>query len=265
MSMIRRLALGVVAALLLLGLWQALVTLLALPPYILPGPLAVARRLWLDRGLLLDHGLITLAEIAAGLLTGTLLGTGAAIAVSISAPMRRLLLPLIIASQAIPVFAIAPLLVLWLGFGMASKVAMAALVIFFPVAVALADGLSRLDPGLADLARVMTAGLARPGRRRRLLFHLYGPAALPALGSGLRIAAAVAPIGAVIGEWVGASGGLGWLMLQANARAKVDLMFAALVVLAAIALLLYRLIDSAMARLAPWARGRDILRETPPS
>ncbi|MCW0181606.1 MAG: ABC transporter permease [Zavarzinia sp.] len=253
------------ASLALLVLWQGLILLLAPPPFILPGPAAVARRLWTDRALLLDHGLITLTEIGLGLAIGTMLGIGAATAIAASRRLRRVLLPLVIASQAIPVFAIAPLLVLWLGYGMASKIAMASIIIFFPVTIALADGIARLEPGLADLARVMTGGVARPGRRWRLLRHLYGPAALPALGSGLRIAAAVAPIGAVVGEWVGSAGGLGWLMLQANARAKIDLMFAALILLAVIALLLYRLVDGAMARATPWARPTDFLKESDPT
>ncbi|PWR26022.1 ABC transporter permease [Zavarzinia aquatilis] len=260
-----RLAAALGAGIAILLLWQGAVTLFAPPPFILPGPAAVARRLWLDRALLLDHGLITLAEIGLGLVIGTLIGIGAAIAISASRPLRRILLPLVIASQAVPVFAIAPLLVLWLGYGMASKIAMAAIVIFFPVTIALADGIARLEPGLVDLARVMTGGGSPRGRRWRLLRHLYGPAALPALGSGLRIAAAVAPIGAVIGEWVGSAGGLGWLMLQANARAKIDLMFAALALLAVIALLLYRLVDGALRRATPWANSTDILKESEPT
>lgn len=242
----------------LLLLWQGVVMVAAPPAFILPSPLAVAEALVNQHALLLRHGGITAVEILLGLLLGTGFGIGAAVLLSISRGLRRFVLPLVIASQAVPVFAIAPLLVLWLGFGMASKVAMACLIIFFPVTIALADGLARIDPGLIDMARVMTGGRTR---RWRLLLHLLGPAALPALGSGLRIAAAVAPIGAVVGEWVGAAGGLGWLMLHANARAKIDLMFAALVVLAALALLLYRLVDLSMRRLTPWAADRSALIE----
>ena len=265
MKIARSLAAALGTAIAIVLLWQGAVMLFAPPPFILPGPAAVARRLWLDRALLLDHGLITLAEIGLGLVIGTLLGIGAAVGIAASRPLRRVLLPLVIASQAVPVFAIAPLLVLWLGYGMTSKIAMAAIVIFFPVTIALADGIARLEPGLVDLARVMTGGAAPHGRRWRLLRHLYAPAALPALGSGLRIAAAVAPIGAVIGEWVGSAGGLGWLMLQANARAKIDLMFAALILLAAMALLLYRLVDVALRRATPWARPAHLLEESDPT
>jgi putative hydroxymethylpyrimidine transport system permease protein len=150
----------------------------------------------------------------------------------------------------VPVFALAPLLVLWLGFGMASKVMMAMLVIFFPVAVALYDGLRRTEPGWLDLARVMTADA--PQHRLRILRHIRLMAALPAFASGLKIAAAVAPIGAVIGEWVGASAGLGFRMLQANARVQTDLMFAALILLAVCAVALYACVDAATRHLLRW-------------
>jgi putative hydroxymethylpyrimidine transport system permease protein len=120
-----------------------------------------------------------------------------------------------VASQAVPVFALAAILVLWLGYGLASKVAMATIIIYFPVAAAFLDGLRRTDPGWLDLARVMGAS------RASILRHIRTPAALPALGSGLRVAAAVAPIGAVIGEWVGSSAGLGYLV-HANARLRID-------------------------------------------
>ncbi|MFA5122922.1 ABC transporter permease [Zavarzinia sp.] len=249
----KQIAAGIATLALLVLFWQVVVWLAAPPPFILPGPAAVARALMDQGGLLLRHGWLTLVEIVAGMAVGSLMGIGAGIGLGATRHLRHLLLPLVVASQAIPVFAVAPLLVLWLGFGLASKIAMASLIIFFPVTVAMADGITRLDPVLADQARVMTGGSARPGRRLRLIRHLYGPAALPALASGLRIAAAVAPIGAVVGEWVGAAGGLGWLMLQANARARIDLMFAALIVLAVMAVALYRLVDAGLRRAAPWA------------
>jgi putative hydroxymethylpyrimidine transport system permease protein len=149
-------------------------------------------------------------------------------------------------SQAVPVFALAPLLVLWLGYGMASKVAMATLIIYFPVTTAFHDGLRRTDRGWLDLARTMNAG------RWAVLRHVRIPAALPALASGLRVAAAVAPIGAIIGEWVGSSAGLGYLMLHANARMQIDVMFAALATLAFLAVALYFSVDELLRRALPW-------------
>jgi putative hydroxymethylpyrimidine transport system permease protein len=133
---------------------------------------------------------------------------------------------------------------------MASKVAMAVLVIFFPVTSAFFDGLKRAEPGWLELARVMNA------RPAATLWRIRVPAALPAMASGLRVAAAVAPIGAVIGEWVGSSAGLGYLMLHANARMQVDLMFAALLILAAMALALYAAVDGLTRRLVRWQPER---------
>lgn len=226
--------------------WQALVLLADPPPYILPGPLRVLAALIERFGFLAHHAAITLVEIVIGLIVGTLLGVGFALTLSASLAARRWLMPLLVASQAIPVFALAPLLVLWFGYGMASKIAMASLIIFFPVASAFLDGLRRLDRGYLDLARVIDA------RPLAMMMRVRVPAALPALASGMRVGAAIAPIGAVIGEWVGASGGLGFVMLQANARMQIDVMFAALLVLAAIAVTLYVVIDRAARALIPW-------------
>jgi putative hydroxymethylpyrimidine transport system permease protein len=195
---------------------------------------------------LLSHAGITLAEILLGLLLGSLLGVASALIIVWFRPARHWLMPILVVSQAIPVFALAPILVLWLGYGLASKVAMAMLIIYFPVTTAFFDGLRRTEPGWLDLARTMG------GSRMRTLRYIRIPAALPALTSGLRVATAVAPIGAVVGEWVGSSGGLGYLMLQANARMQIDLMFAALFVLAVFAVSLYFTIDWALRRAIPW-------------
>ena len=142
---------------------------------------------------------------------------------------------------------LAPLLVLWFGFGLASKVVMATLVIFFPVTAAFSDGLRRTELEWLDLARTMGASPAA------LLRHVRLPAARPAFGSGLRVATAIAPIGAVVGEWVGASAGLGYVMLNANARIQTDVMFAALFVLAMVAILLWVAVDRALRRVLFWA------------
>ena len=226
--------------------WQGLVMLTGVAPFILPGPLDVIRALAGSFGLLLAHAGTTLAEILLGLALGALLGAVSALVLAHFRPARRWLLPVLVASQAVPVFALAPVLVLWLGFGMASKVAMAVLIIFFPVTAAFYDGLIRTDTGWLDLARFMGAS------PWRTLLHLRVPAALPACASGLRVATAVAPIGAVVGEWVGASAGLGYLMLHANARMQVDLMFAALLVLAVMALALYFTVDRLLRLATPW-------------
>jgi putative hydroxymethylpyrimidine transport system permease protein len=169
--------------------------------------------------------------------------------------LRRWLLPVLVISQAIPVFALAPILVLWFGYGMASKIAMAVLIIFFPVTSSFYYGMQRTKPELLELARIMGAGPFA------VLRWIVIPAALPAFCSGLRVATAVAPIGAVVGEWVGSSSGLGFYMLHANARMQIDIMFAALVVLAAVSLGLYYLVDRFTARLIFWEKTKDINNE----
>lgn len=230
----------------LCAIWQLLVWLTDAPPFILPGPGRVLSALTGNLSLLLDHALVTLTEILLGLSLGVLLGLGSALTLIWFRGLRAWLLPVLVVSQSIPVFALAPVLMLWLGYGMASKVAMAMLIIYFPVTAACYDGLRHTPVGWLELARTLGAD------RRTLLLQIRLPAALPALGSGLRVAASVAPIGAVVGEWVGSSTGLGYLMLHANARMQVDLMFAALLVLALMAVSLYFLIDRLLKRLMPW-------------
>lgn len=239
----------------LLLLWQLLVTAAELPPYILPGPVPVATALISHWTALLHHLQITVIEIIAGLLLGTFLGTLFAVSMIISRVLRGWLLPLVIISQAIPVFALAPLLVLWLGYGPISKITMAILIIFFPITSALFDGMRQTNPELLELARIMQ------GSRWNIIRLIVIPSALPTFAAGLRVAAAVAPIGAVIGEWVGSSAGLGYYMLHANGRMQIDLLFAALVLLCIVSLLLYTLVDRLLKRLIYWEIPEDIHHE----
>lgn len=229
-----------------LALWQAAATGLALPSFLLPSPADVIAAYGAYGPRLLTEAGITLIETLLGLAAGIAFGLLAGLAVSASPLANRLLSPLLVVSQALPVFALAPLLVLWFGFGLASKVVMTTLVIFFPVASSFADGLRRTPPHFLDLARLNGAGGFRTLRLIRV------PAALPALVTGIRVAAVYAPIGAVIGEWVGASRGLGLLMVQANARMQTPLLFAALGVLAAATLLIKIAVDRLTLRLIPW-------------
>jgi putative hydroxymethylpyrimidine transport system permease protein len=236
----------------LIAIWQLIVWLSGAPHYILPGPARVMVA-WLEHAPeIIEHAGVTLAEILLGLAIGTFIGAVTALSMAHAGYVRRWLLPVLVISQAIPVFALAPILVLWLGYGMASKVAMAAMIIFFPVTAAFHDGLRRTEPALIDSARMLgCSGLT-------LLLRVRIPAALPAFGSGLRVASAVAPIGAVVGEWVGSSAGLGYLMLHANARMQIDVMFAALLTLSVIAVTLYALIDLALRHSMPWQAGESI-------
>jgi putative hydroxymethylpyrimidine transport system permease protein len=226
--------------------WQAAVILFRPAPFLLPSPLRVGVALYENWSFLAGNCLITLGEMLMGFAIGCLAGAAIALAMAQSSVLRRILLPPVITSQTLPVFAIAPLLVIWFGFGAGSKVVMAALIIFFPVASAFHDGLMRVDRQWLDLARGWGAD------RRQVLLKIRVPAALPSLSSGCKIAATLAPIGAIVGEWAGASGGLGYVMLQANARMETDLVFASLVLLAAMALLLRFAVAAAADRIIFW-------------
>lgn len=243
---------ALITAAVLLGIWHIAVLLLRPEPFILPGPIRVFEALVDNFGYLGRHALVTFSEIALGLLVGTLLGVSMALLVASWSFARQWILPLLVMSQALPVFAIAPLLVVWFGYGLGSKIVMTTIIIFFPITSAFQDGLRRTDPGLLDLAR-----LARASRLQTLRL-LRIPAALPALASGLRVAVAAAPIGAIVGEWVGASAGLGYVMLHANARSQVDVMFAALLILGVLAAVLWFTVDALLTRLIPWSEEKRL-------
>ncbi|ASM74659.1 MULTISPECIES: ABC transporter permease [Roseobacteraceae] len=240
-----------IALAVLLGLasWQGLVMLTGAPHFILPAPWRVAQAAYHSRAVIAENASVTAIEVLLGLVLGTLLGVVTAIQLALSKTAERLLLPVLVFTQAVPVFALAPLLTLWFGYGMGSKVVMAVLIIYFPVTAAFHDGLTRVDQGLRDLAVTMGAG------KYRFMRHVQIPNALPGLGTGLKLAAVYAPIGAVIGEWVGASKGLGYLMLLANGRAKIDLMFASLIVLAVLTVALHITVGHLADRLTRYATG----------
>ena len=235
-----------VSSLVIIGSWQALVVGLEMPSFILPSPFEVFAKLVERHQVLLKHSWVTAQEIVLGLLLGLTIGLIFAIQMLLCKPIKSWVLPILIASQAIPVFAIAPILMLWLGYGIASKVVMAALIIFFPITTCCYDGLRNTPRGYLDLANTMGA------TKWQLLRHVQLPAALPAIASGIRVAVVIAPIGAVAGEWVGSSEGLGYLMLQANARMMIDEMFAALFILSALSITLYFGADKLLKKLIPW-------------
>ncbi len=226
-------------------IWQAIVSLSAVPPFILPGPLRVGSALWSNAGLLWQNALWSAGNLALGLAIGLFLGVETALLLAMSRRARWLLRPVLVAAQAVPIFALAPVLTLWLGYGMPSKVVTIALVTYFPIASALFDQLMALPRGLRDLAQLSGA------QRLRETFLLRLPYALPGLMSGLRLAVVYGPLAVLIGEWVGSSRGLGHLMLLANGRGQTDLMFASLIVLALLSLGLWKGVDT----LARWVGG----------
>ncbi|WP_373085325.1 ABC transporter permease [Sneathiella sp.] len=243
----------------LLLFWGAVTKIAELPKFILPSPLIVLMALIENAGLIAENALTTAVEIILGLVFGITFGMMSALAISAYHPVRQWVFPVLIASQAIPVFAVAPLLVLWLGYGIAPKVVMGTLIIYFPVTVGFLDGLNRTETAWLNLA-----GLLQQSHQRSRFANIYTlyryikiPFALPSLASGIRVAAAIAPIGAIVGEWVGSSSGLGFLMLHANARVQTDLMFASLLVLSLMAITLYYLVDHALRYILPWQPDKD--------
>jgi putative hydroxymethylpyrimidine transport system permease protein len=230
----------------LIFIWQLIVVAFQLPPYILPSPWLVFKTGYANKALIFSEAMPTIIETILGLLLGTLLGCVTAITMAFFRSLKLWLLPILLISQAIPTFAVAPLLVIWFGYGLTSKIVTTILMLFFPITSAFFDGLRRTDLGWLDLAKTMNA------KKWRVFWLIRIPAALPSLASGLRVATAIAPIGAVVGEWVGASRGLGYLMLNANARMQIDLMFAALFSIVTFSLLLYFTVDKLLRLAIPW-------------
>lgn len=226
--------------------WQAIIIIFNLPPFILPSPFAVLTTIIKQASLLITHTGITIIEMCSGLFLGTMLGIFTAILMAMNRYIQQVLKPLIVISQSLPTFAIAPIFIFWLGYGLNSKLIITAFMIFFPIASNLFDGLQQTPQHWLDNAKTMNA------TRWQMLRHIRFPAALPALASGLRIATAMAPIGAIIGEWVGASQGLGFLMLEANARSQIDLVFACLMILSLFSISLYLIIDKLLKHFINW-------------
>jgi NitT/TauT family transport system permease protein/putative hydroxymethylpyrimidine transport system permease protein len=232
--------------LVLVGVWEAIVRAGAVDPLLLPAPTHVVEALWTDRSLLASDLLTTTYEVVIGLAASLVLGAGLAVAMHLSPPVDRALRPLVIGSQAVPIPVIAPLFVFVLGFGLAPKVLIVALVCFFPVTINLYDGLRDSDPDARKLLRSLDAT-----RWQRLRF-LEAPSALPAAFTGAKIAAAVAVIGAVFGELSGSDSGLGHLLVTANAGLATPRLFAATLLLFAEAIALYAAFAALERRVVSW-------------
>jgi NitT/TauT family transport system permease protein len=236
----------------MIGLWQvaassgALADVLGLEAFLVPSPAEIASALWESRSLIAEDAWVTLREIVLGFLLGLAVGLGFGFLLRPFEALRLTFYPLIVASQAIPILVFAPILVIWFGFGIGPKLIVVALVCFFPIAVATADGLRSVDPEATKMMRTLDAS------RWQLLWRLEAPTALPFTFSGAKIGATFAPIAAVFGEWVGADSGLGHLILQDNAQLETARVFAAAFVLSAIALALYGLLAFAERRIVTW-------------
>jgi putative hydroxymethylpyrimidine transport system permease protein len=236
------------ALIILVGLagWETIVRLGLVDELILPAPTQVLDSLWTDRDLLAPDLAVTTWEVVLGLLAAIAAGALLGIAMHLSARARRALRPLVIGSQAVPVPVIAPLIVLVLGFGLAPKVLLVALVCFFPVAINLYDGLRDTDADARKLLRSLEAS------RWQTLKMLELPSALPATFTGMKIAAAVAVIGAVFAEWSGSDSGLGHALLTANGQLATARAFAATLLLFLLAILLYGAFALLERRVVDW-------------
>lgn len=237
----------------LIALWQLAATqgwladLLDLDPLLVPAPSEIATALWEDRELLAENAWVTLKEAVGGFAIAVVLGTLTAVALHLSGFVRRAVYPLVLVSQTLPIVVVAPIFVVWFGFGIWPKIALVALWCYFPIAVATASALRSVPSEQTRLMRSLGAS------RLRSLRELELPFALPALMAGARIAVVIAVVGAVFGEWAGAQDGLGVLMLRDNASLQVPRLFASVVVLSAMAIALFALLALIQRRFVWWA------------
>lgn len=236
----------------LVAAWQLaastgfLADVLGLEEFLVPSPAEIASSLWENRSLLAENAWVTLREILLGLGCALAVGVGFAVAMHLSGVLRDAAYPLIVASQTVPIVVVAPILLVWLGYGIWPKVVVVALICFFPVTINVLDGLRSADPGAVKLMRTLD------GSRWQVFRRVEAPGALPSFFTGAKIAVVVAPIGAVFGEWVGSSSGLGHLILTDNAQLEVAREFAAVIVLSAMALLLIGLVALVERRVVAW-------------
>ena len=230
----------------ILGVWEGYVRLFDVPKWLLPAPSVVGATIVEDIGLLSRHTWVTLKEVVIGFGFALASGVLIAIGIALSRTVERAIYPFVIASQTIPVIAIAPLLLIWVGYGLTPKIMVVALIAFFPIAVNTIDGLKSIDPDTVNLMRTLGAN------RWQILIKAQLPAAMPFLFSGARIAVAVSVIGAVIGEWVGSSEGLGYLMIRSKPQFLTERVFAAIVVLSVMGIGLFLLVGLVERFAIPW-------------
>jgi ABC-type nitrate/sulfonate/bicarbonate transport system permease component len=240
---------GLPSLVLLVGIvlaWEALVRVLGIDPIVLPAPSRILSALWDARAVAAGHALTTLLETVVGFAVSVVFAVGAALVMDSIGWVRRAVYPILVASQTIPVVAIAPLLIIWFGIGLVPKVLVVVLVTFFPVTVALLDGLAGTERDAASLLQTMGAS------RSQILLKLRLPGALPSFFTGLRIAVTYAVIGAIFGEQVGAVNGLGiWIILSKNLF-RTDLVFGAILVTAVLTLCLWLLVGVVERLTIPW-------------
>lgn len=237
--------------LLLVVIWELAARYTEVPEYILPAPTAIMARLFDSWNILGNATWVTTTEILIGFGVGVAFGIALAVPIAYSEMVRNTLYPLIVASQAVPKIAVAPLLVLWLGFDLTPKVVVTALMVFFPVTVTAAEGLSSVDPNLLDLLKSVNAS------RAQIFFRIRFPHALPQIFAGLKIGITLAVVGAVVAEWIAADSGLGYLLKYASTLLDSTLLFSALFLLIALGVVLFLIVGVLERVLLPWHRDRS--------
>lgn len=234
-------------AILIIG-WELVTRVAGVPVYILPAPSAIALALAENHALLLEHTRVTLKAVFGGLALAILLALTLAITMDRWKLFKEALYPVLVISQAIPIFALAPLILIWFGAGLLPKVLIVALVCFFPLAVNLVEGFSQVDPEAVDLLQTMQAN------RWMIMLSVQLPSTMPYFFSGLKIAATYSVLGAIIGEWLAARAGLGIYMLRSMHSFRTSHLFASVLVVVVLSLALFKLVELAGWLIMPWQR-----------
>jgi NitT/TauT family transport system permease protein len=232
--------------------WQAFVMGLQIPEYLLPAPSHIAAAMVAEWRYLLVHTLVTLYEILLGFALAVAVGVPLAMLIVYSPLIERSLYPLLVASQAVPKIAVAPLLIFWAGLGLFPKVLVAFAISFFPIVIDTVVGLRTVEPEMLHLARSMGAG------ERKIFVKIRFPSALPNVFAGLKVAVTLAVVGAIVGEFIQADRGLGYALQQATSVLNTRLAFAAIFILAVLGIVLFALVEGVERRLTPWSAARRV-------
>lgn len=246
---------AVVFLVLLLSTWQFTINKYDIPTWLLPSPLKVAEALWSTKALIWSHAKITIFETTTGFFLAIVLGILVSTLLTLFPFSKRIFYPFLIFSQTVPLIAVAPLLILWLGYGLLPKIIIVILVCFFPIAVSMIEGLEVSDRDLLNLMRSMGAS------NWQVFYQVRWPHAMPSLFAGLKISATYSVMAAVIGEWLGASQGLGVFLTRSSNNFLTDRVFAAIIAISALSLLYFTIITLLTRYLLPWYRqsSQDIL------
>ncbi|MDY6826085.1 MAG: ABC transporter permease [Bacillota bacterium] len=232
----------------LIAAWEVITATLSIPEYILPSPSAIAAALNENFALLVEHSRVTMVAVLGGLILAIAVALILALAMDRWRLLKRAFYPILVISQAVPIFALAPILLIWFGAGLLPKVLIVTLVCFFPLAVNLVEGFSQVNPETVDLMRTMQAD------RWLIMRSVQFPSAMPYFFTGLKIAATYSVMGAIIGEWLAARAGLGIYMLRAMHSFRTSHLFAAIIVVVFLSLALFKLVEAGGWLAMPWQR-----------